>query len=151
MSDTVSINEVFISYSHKDKEWFDRLQIHLRPFKRIGISIWDDTKIKPGQKWKIEIKAALQRARVAVLMVSPNFLASDFIVENELPPLLEAAEKEGVTIIWLPISDSAYELTAIASYQAASDPSLPLNMQSQGEIDKILVKVCKTIKDALNP
>src|SRR4051794_7341380 len=85
-------DQVFISYSHKDGRWLDRLQVYLAPLERRGsIRRWDDTLIAAGQRWEQEIAEALQRTRVAVLMVSADFLASDFISRVELPRLLGAA------------------------------------------------------------
>ena len=78
---------VFISYCHRDTAWLDRLKIHLRPLvRRTSLDLWDDSRISPGQAWQKEIAGALARADVAILLVSADFLASDFIVNNELPP-----------------------------------------------------------------
>ena len=143
-------NQVFISYSHQDKKWLDELQKHLKPFDiNHLISVWTDTKIKPGEEWYQEIQKALVTAKVAILLVSPNFLASDFINEEELPQLLDKAEKNGLTIFWIPISDSAYRETAIAKYQAAHTPDVPLDDLSQAGRNKALVKICERLKEAL--
>jgi pimeloyl-ACP methyl ester carboxylesterase len=149
--------QVFISYSHKDKVWLDKLQTMLKPLMRNKtISVWDDTKIQAGVKWKAEIENALAAANVAVLMVSSDFLASDFIAEHELPPLLAAAEKEGVKIIWIPVTFCLYDETEIADYQAAHNPNQPLDGLSPTELNQVLVKICRQIKAAatglsLNP
>ena len=129
-------DQVFIRYSHKDKDWLDRLQTTLKPLVRNGVlTVWADTQITTGDKWKEEIEAALNKVKKAVLLVSQDFLASNFIANQELPPLLEAAEKEGVTIIWIPVTASLYEKTDIAKYQAAHDPSRPLDSLSQSELN----------------
>ncbi len=79
---------VFISYSHKDKKWLERLQAHLKPLERAGlVDRWDDTRIEAGDEWRKEIRQALDAARVVVLLVSADFMASDFIAKDELPPL----------------------------------------------------------------
>jgi len=142
-------SEIFVSYSHLDKEWLEKLQTMLRPWVRQKkIVLWDDTHIQPSKPWRDEIAAALARARVAVLLVSPHFLASDFIAEHELPPLLEAAAKEGLVILQLHVSASLYRETELEAYQAAHDPARPLDALPPAEQNKVLVDVCQKIKAA---
>ncbi len=141
--------EVFISYSHQDQEWLTKLQKHLKPIIRNqNLFVWDDTKIRPGAEWRKEIENALAAAKVAVLLVSPNFLASDFIHENELPPLLNAAKAKGLTIIWIPLSFSSYEETEIEKYQSAHPPNQPLDSLNPAQENKAWVDICKKIKAA---
>ena len=78
---------VFFSYSHRDKVWLDRLLIFLKPYVRQGrLSVWADPYIKVGDRWRRDIEAALDRTQIAGLLVSPDFLASDFIDEMRRLP-----------------------------------------------------------------
>ena len=88
---------VFISYSQKDEEWKDRLVTHLGVLEQAGIlDLWEDRRIEAGDDWKPEIEKAINKATVAILMISANFLTSKFILGEEVPKLLERREKEGV-------------------------------------------------------
>jgi TIR domain len=142
-------DKVFISYSHKDRDWLDKLQIVLKPLIRKGtISIWDDTQVQAGDQWRNQIAEALGNARVAVLLVSPDFLASDFIADHELPPLLRGAQDGGLRILWVLIRDCLFSETEIADYQAAHDLSRALAKLTSAEVDTALVEIAKKIKAA---
>jgi hypothetical protein len=142
-------DQIFISYSHEDAKWLDELQTMLKPLTRSGqISVWDDSQIKAGTRWKVEIETALTSAKVAVLLVSKNFLASNFIVEHELPPLLEAAKRGGLRILWVAVGSCMYEETEIVEYQATNDPNEPLNSLSDAKLNLALVNICGKIKEA---
>jgi hypothetical protein len=137
---------VFISYSHQDEHWLHLLQTHIKPFVRDGtIDAWADTQICPGAKWKEEILTALNSAEVAVLLVTPNFLASDFIAQHELRPLSQSAERGGVIILWVAVSASSYGVTEIAEYRAANDPLRPLDSLNPAELNKSLVRIAENI------
>lgn len=144
-------DSVFISYSRKDEKWLAHLDKHLKPLIRSqSIKVWNDNRIQAGADWKKEIQEALAQARVAVLLVSANFLASDFIAHHELPPLLEAAQHEGLKILWVPIGPSVVKSTELWRYQAVIDPSRPLNkLRSSALVDEALVTVCNEIQKAL--
>lgn len=143
---------VFVVYSQRDRWWREQLQRHLKPFvsHEWELEAWDDTRIKQGGDRKKEISVTLQRAKVAVLLVSPNFLASDFIIDEVLPPLLNAAKHEGLCILWIAVSTSGVRATPLNQYQAAHDPSTALDQYSEAELNKQLVAIAEKIKDAMS-
>ena len=97
--------KVFVSYSHRDAKALERLQTHLKPLVRDGeLDLWDDTRIRAGDVWRAEIDGALASVAAAVLLVSADFLASDFIHENELPPIFKAWEQRGIKVYWVLLS-----------------------------------------------
>ncbi len=142
---------VFVSYSHHDKKWLKRLQVHIKPLVREGnIDLWDDTRIPPGADWKVEIDRALAKARVAVFLVSPDFLASDFIHDEELPVLLEAAEKRGTRILSVILSHCLYADSKLGRYQAINSPDKPLEGLSKAGRDKAISDLARAIAAGLS-
>ena len=141
-------DKVFLCYSHFDKEFLQQLLTHLKPLERSGrVSSWSDQQIQPGSKWFDDIKAALASAKVAVLLVTPQFLASNFIHDHELGPILIEAEKGRVQILWIPVRACMYEETALNNYQAVIPPDKPL-AEMKAERDRAWVRVCQEIKKA---
>lgn len=141
---------VFVSYSHADRDWLDRLRTHLAPYVRgERLDLWDDTKIPVGADWAAEIDRALREARVAVLLVTPDFLASDFIARVELPAILRRAGSD-LTVVWIPISASAYEATSLKNFQAAHDPVCPLSSLPKPKQDEAMVAISKRIAAAVD-
>jgi len=143
-------DQIFISYSHGDEpHWLQDLQTHLNPHLRnVSITAWSDQQIKPGSKWFDEIKDALAKTKVAVLLVTPKFLDSDFIHDHELTPLLRDAEAGGVRILWIPVRASAYKESQLQRYQAAIDPAKPL-AEMTAKRDSAWVRICEEIARAI--
>ena len=153
MAPSPTRTKVFISYSHADKEWLERLKRHLKPLVREGnLDCWDDTHIRPGDDWKQEIQNALDTAQVAVLLISADFFASDFIDETELPPLLDAAKAKGVRILPVILSASRFARNpGLARFQAVNPPSRPLNEMPQAEQEKVLDRLAHAIESIFDP
>ncbi len=88
--------KVFVSYSHRDKYWKEHLVTHPDVLQKQGLlSFWEDRQIRVGDDWPQKIRAAMGSANVAVLLVSPHFLTSDFIRSEEVGHLLERREQGG--------------------------------------------------------
>lgn len=151
-SEAVSRNRVIVSYSHADAEWLERLTVHLKPLERDGvIDFWNDMRIQAGTRWREDIRKAIDSAKVAILLISADFLASDFITYNELPPLLRAAQEEGTIIIPVIISPSRYiDMESISQFQAINPPSKPLISMTKSEQETLFVKLAKAIETTLS-
>jgi len=151
ISDKPVRNKVFISYSHQDKKWFDLVLTHLKPLEREGrINVWKDTQIKGGERWYEEIKKAIEVTKVAILLVSPHFYASDFIAKDELPPLLDAAEKDGAIILTVNVRPSFFvNDSKLNQYQAINSVERSLNKISQSNQDKTLLALSQRLMEIL--
>lgn len=132
-------SHVFISYSHNDREYLDRLLIHLKPLEKEGlIDVWADTRLRAGDQWSAEIDQALDRAAVAILLVSADFLASDFITENELPPLLVKAQEQGTGIIPVIIKPCRFARDKnLQKFQAFNNPNETVVRMTSGKQEKL--------------
>ena len=139
--------QLFISYSHRDGEWVERLRRMIRPLEqRYGLERWDDSRIQAGGLWRQEIEQALASASVALLMVSADFLASDFVTLSELPRLFLAAKQEGLRILWLPLRPSLWKhIPEIEQYQAVIPPGRTLAEMAEVEQERVFVQIAELI------
>ena len=81
---------VFVSYSREDAQWRRRFTEMLKPLVRERrLDVWSDDRNVVGYEWRPQLAEAIGRSRAALLLVSPSFLASDFIMDQELPALIE--------------------------------------------------------------
>jgi hypothetical protein len=138
---------IFVSYSHADSDWLKRLRTHMTPYLRgEKLELWDDNRISAGADWAADIERELARARVAVLLVTPDFLASDFVAQVELPALLK--RRNDLTVLWIPIRASAYDVTPLKHIQAAHSPNDPLAALPAAKQDEALVAIARRIATA---
>ena len=142
---------LFISYSHENEQWLKEIAKFLNPLNDKGIEWWADTRIKPGDDWQEKIAKALSSAKAGILLVSQEFLSSDFIAKKELPYLLEARKTKGLKVSWIALSSSTVNDTGLADIQAINDPKKPLDtIQNPGEMKKQLLEIYEKIKESLN-
>jgi hypothetical protein len=113
------------------------------------LALWDDSLIRPGVMWRDEMEKALAQARVALLLVSANFLASEFVMRVEVPALLRAAKDEGVPILWVSLSPCLWEKTPISEYQALLPPDQHLAGLDGIELAKVLKAISLKIEKAM--
>lgn len=139
-------NSVFISYSHNERDtvWLDRVRIHLKAVLHDhDVHIWDDGQIPTGSHWDEEIKMALASTRVAVLILSADYLASDYIRSHELPKFLFIAQNEGAKIMGLIGSACSFtgSVSSLQDLEFANKMSRPLDQIRSDEQEQIFNKL----------
>ncbi len=139
--------QVFISYSHKDEEWKDRLDTQLQVLGHQGIlDTWNDRRIEFGSDWEPEIEAAMQRAKAAVLLISADSLTSKFILSKEVPVLLERREKEGVKILPVIVRPCPWQMVPwLAKLQCRPKDGHPLSGGTDHQIEADLDAIAREI------
>lgn len=143
--------KIFISYSHKDKKHFEEFLVHLKPLEEKGLLYsWHDRKISPGDDWRKEISAALNTSKAAILLISPDFLASNFIMHDELPVLRQAAINNEIKLFPICVRYASFEYLELGDIQAINNPEKPLSTLSPAQRDKEFQIILKKIQEHLH-
>lgn len=138
--------DVFISYAHADLKWLDRFNTILSPMVRDGrITTWSDADISASHLWREEIDRALRMVRSGLLLISPGFLASEFIMRHEVPYLLRAREEGRTRIIIAVLSDCLWQETPLGEIQAAHDPKKPLDGLKPAQRSQVITSICRKL------
>jgi len=128
----------------------EKFSAQLKVIQQTGrLDIWSDEKIKSGQDWQQKIGDAIARARVALLLITPEFFASEFIQNEELPKILKSHREKGLFLYWVPIRHVAYSKSLLANIQAASDPKHPLRDLSPADQDRVMSQIALDIGETL--
>jgi hypothetical protein len=127
---TPSTTRLFISYAHEDRALGQEFQLHLDTLRHAAdIAVWMDVQIAPGKEWYDEIAREMEAADVIVLLVSPAFLASDFIREHELPRAIERHRAGKARVIPVLLHECLWQETALKDIQG-----LPPGMKPFGSL-----------------
>jgi hypothetical protein len=173
LDDEDPARSIFLCYAHQDNEspnarerWLDRFLEFVKPLiRQEELRVWSDKDIKIGYDWHPTIQKQLNRAKAVVLLISPAFLASDYIANNELPLLLKRAKDGGVTIFQILISpcldaetkfkypDPKFgpEEFSLRSLLAANAPSKTLIEMTEAEQNRVLLAVARDLWKAVLP
>jgi tetratricopeptide (TPR) repeat protein len=145
------MKRIFISYSHEDELVKKRLVTHFEGLRKQGkLAAWDDRLIKAGQEWNNEIETALNNADAAVLLISPGFLASDFIMEKEVPFLLRRRQEKNICIYPLLIKGCSWQrVDWLQALQVRPKHGIPLEDIKEPGMDTILAEFSGEILDIL--
>jgi len=138
---------VFISYSHKDEVWKDRLVTQLGVLQQEGLlDMWDDRRIGAGEDWYQKIQEAIAKARVAVLLVSADFLTSKFILGEEVPRLLELQDKENIRIFPIIIRPCAWKRVKwLAQMNLRPRDGKPISSGDKHQIETDLADIAEEV------
>ena len=146
------MSKIFISYSHEDEVWKDRLQTQLAVLELEGyFSVWDDRQIKPGDDWFAEIERALNQADVAVMLISASFLTSTFIRTEEIPTLLLRRKQEGIRLIPLILKPCRWQnIKWLKAILGGYRDNVALSGLSEHQQEEALSNLAGRIHDILN-
>lgn len=137
---------VFLSYSHMDDQWRASVTTWLSPnLKSHGWDLWTDKRIAPGYKWTSNLSWAVENSSIAICLVSQDFIASEFIVIEELPALRRRSQNELYGIDWIPISIATVSAVKLDENQALWPSTEPLDDLLPGDQRKALKRIADNI------
>ena len=140
--------EVFFSYAHADEEWRDKLEKHLGGLKRQRrILTWHDRKILPGAEWAPEIGAHLSSADIILLLISSDFISSEYCWSVELKQAIKRHEAGNARVIPIIVRPVNWKKTPFARLQALPKDGKPVS--TWPDIDEALLNVAEGVQNAV--
>ena len=138
---------VFVSYSREDETWRRRFAEMLSPLVRERrLEVWSDDRMVTGYEWRPQLAEAISRARAALLLVSPSFLASDFIMDQELPALIQ----KGVRLAPVLVRPCLWQtVPVLKALQWAHDPERDGPVSDSANQERQIVAACLALNGLL--
>jgi len=137
--------EIFYSYSHKDEDLRNELEKHLGVLKRNGvIAGWHDRKIAPGAEWGGEIDKHLETADIILLLVSSDFIASDYCYEVELKRAMERHAQRTARVIPVILRNCDWRDAPFGKLQALPKDGKPI--KTWNDMDEAFTDVVAGLK-----
>jgi hypothetical protein len=139
---------LFISYSHQDENYLRQLETHLAPLRRSGlVRAWYDHRISPGAEWSREIDLQLERAQIILIMLSPDYLASDYSFDVEVKRALERHDLGVARVIPVVLRPCDWATAPFAKLQALPDGGSPVSLWSNR--DAAFVNIVQGLRTAI--
>jgi len=140
--------KVFYSYSHKDESFRSALKTHLSILRRRNvISEWHDRKIIPGTEWQSQIDENIKDADIILLLISPDFIASDYCYETELDIAMERHESKEASVIPIILRPTDWSDTPFSRLQALPEEVTPISKWENE--DDAWLSVIKGLKSSI--
>lgn len=150
------MTDIFISYSHQDEKWKDALQKQLRVLQlHADFTVWDDRQIDIGDTWLPQIEAAIAAAKVAILLISSDFLISEFVCRQEIPRFLQRRAADGLRVVPLVVEPCPWQAVGwLANLQGATKDNEPLSRHAwdsyalKHELSQVALKVYHLLQES---
>ncbi len=145
--------KVFISYSHKDEQYLEALEAHLALLRRQSIiENWHDRKIEAGTEWSHEISDNLRNADIVILLISADFLASDYCYDTEVKQALAKHNAGEAVVIPIIIRPCDWGAAPFAQLQALPRNAKPISaFENQDEAFLEIAKAIRQIAESVEP
>jgi hypothetical protein len=145
---------VFVSYAHEDENFLIRLRAFLKPLEgrrstanARRVEVFDDTAIRPGAAWRMELEHEVERADVAILLVSQYLVASDFVREYEIPWILSQSQTRDLLVVCVPVGTAFGYPKELDEFQWVGDPERPMEALVPYEQNTIWKQVAETVAE----
>ncbi|HYT45669.1 MAG TPA: TIR domain-containing protein, partial [Methylomirabilota bacterium] len=143
--------KIFVCYAHEDEDLLKKLKSHLQPFQRQGlIELWHDREITAGKEWKREIDLQLNNAQIILILVSPDFMASDYCYGIEMKRAMEKHEHGEAQVIPIILRHVTWQTTPLGKLQALPTDAEPITSSTWQSIDEALLDVAKGLQKVIN-
>jgi hypothetical protein len=144
----VRMASLFLSYSHRDEELRAQLETHLAGLRRQGfITVWHDRRITAGEDFANAIDTHLERADVVLLLISPDFMASNYCFEKEMMRALERNREGSCAVIPVILRPCDWQDMPFGRLQGTPKDGKPITLWAN--IDEAFLDVVKAIKGTL--
>ena len=142
--------EIFICYAREDEDYRKSLEKQLRVLKRQHlINVWHDREIAPGMEWQQEIDSHLNAANVILLLVSPDFMDSDYCYGIEMVKAMERHERREAYVIPIIIRPIYWEKAPFGKLQALPRDGVPVSSHTWHSLDEAFFNVAEGIRKVI--